>query len=826
MDEIKKIITVDTSQALQSLEDYKRKLDDVSNAMMNYEFKSREWNEAAEEYDRLQKQIKESTGLLEDAVRSNSTAIGEATTKMNGLSEAVDKAGNSLQAADIGGQLREATAEVGNLDGSLNQSEGIVGNYTKVFKNGTNYIVKSLKSVNGGVGDIAGALKGMLPLIRSINSTAVGGLNSIKAAIASTGIGLLVLGIGQLINWIIKLKNKADEEAERAKERIREVYDTYKEYHDKILQLEGRFFSEQERLYSDYQRDRLQAEHDTQQEEQSIRNVHNQKLAELHNNYEDGRYQTTKQYIEAIEAENARYEKERVEAKERSEKLLANIDIKYKNDEITRQARNIKESLDEKKKQLKLQLDLEKAQANAQIKNKIALNDKLIELERQYWAEVRKEQNKALVHIDMLAKKGSTGAAQILQTTKDEMTQIQTNTINFETNAEETSRTIRNSIRSTKKEVDQYQKDYERKLKELTKFEKEQILEVESDITQVEEEKQKKRLNIEKSITDTKIKYLEDYAKHYEKDADKRIQAETEILNLKIQMLSIDTQLSDIEKSQAEEATARYRSMIEYEKQRAELQAQRLENEVEKPETGDPIQDEIIKNNQLFEIDKQLIEQKIELERQYLETTVGNDEERMNSLLRINQLQLQLSQADKKRQEDDVKFSERIQKRKTQAQKAAVGAAGQLFGAMSELAEENSDAQKIFAIMETSINTAKAAQAAYAGGVQTIPGPAGNALGIALATAATLQGIAQIKKMKATNKNNPDTTSGDVGGGLSAVGVNPLLDVNTDLQRMQNIVITQDNQDEQQQNIRVIVVESDITDAQHKAEVRESDATF
>lgn len=92
-----------------------------------------------------------------------------------------------------------------------------------------------------------------------------------------------------------------------------------------------------------------------------------------------------------------------------------------------------------------------------------------------------------------------------------------------------------------------------------------------------------------------------------------------------------------------------------------------------------------------------------------------------------------------------------------------LGAASSLFGALADLSEGNFEQQKKFQIAEAVTSTISGAISAFMGGVSTIPGPFGVALGAVLAAATLASGYANVKKIKATK---PDGSSGG-GGGFS-----------------------------------------------------------
>ena len=148
-----------------------------------------------------------------------------------------------------------------------------------------------------------------------------------------------------------------------------------------------------------------------------------------------------------------------------------------------------------------------------------------------------------------------------------------------------------------------------------------------------------------------------------------------------------------------------------------------------------------------------------------------------------------------------------------------------VFDEMKEYYDEDSKEYKAIAIAQTTIDTLQGAIAAYKSmaGIPFV----GPVLGAAAAAAAAAAGIRTIQQIKSTTK-------GSGGGGASSIGstgveapsmasVTPLLDEQSDINRMNENNLTSQ---QEQQNIRVYVVDQDIRDANHKAQVVEDNTTF
>lgn len=223
-----------------------------------------------------------------------------------------------------------------------------------------------------------------------------------------------------------------------------------------------------------------------------------------------------------------------------------------------------------------------------------------------------------------------------------------------------------------------------------------------------------------------------------------------------------------------------------------------------------------------FEIEKNLIERKIDLQKTYLENFIGTQEQKEAELKRLAKLEQDLDNMTVKHNYDSE------QKKKKDAQTAAMASLdtlGMVFGTMKDMYDENSKEYKALAIAETTISTLTGAIDAYKS-MSGIP-YVGPVLGAIAAAAVTAAGIANIAKIKSTNTSGSGSSSiaAPATPQLSATTVTPLLDETADLNRLEESGVEGDSAREQQ-NMRVYVVDQDIRDANHKAKVVEDNATF
>ena len=259
--------------------------------------------------------------------------------------------------------------------------------------------------------------------------------------------------------------------------------------------------------------------------------------------------------------------------------------------------------------------------------------------------------------------------------------------------------------------------------------------------------------------------------------------------------------------------------------------AKDIELEIFNTTTSAEIENASEKASRIMEIEQTFLAEKISLLESELELWTGTEDEKKQKEAELDGLRhkytlnaIEYSHLLRKAEEEDA---EATKKKRIQAIQGALGVASDMFGSIADLAEENSKEQKAFAIMQATMDTFSAAIAAYKSASE-IP-YAGWILGPIAAAAATVAGIANIQKIKSTNKGSSNasasTPSSVSASSMTAAAVSPLLNEQEDINRMTTLS-EQNKSNNETQNLRVYVVDQDIRDANNKAEVVESNATF
>ena len=200
---------------------------------------------------------------------------------------------------------------------------------------------------------------------------------------------------------------------------------------------------------------------------------------------------------------------------------------------------------------------------------------------------------------------------------------------------------------------------------------------------------------------------------------------------------------------------------------------------------------------------KDLVRQKTEADEEYNNTKEANDK-KLDALDAAN---------DKKK----------IGRKRTTAN-IIMDIASSMFGSLSSILGEESKAGKAFAVAQATIDTYKAANAAYASlaGIPVV----GPGLGYAAAAAAVLAGVANVKKILEVPDDGKETSSPS-SSVTSQTIVRPNISLSDTIptQLTQNLM-TDSELSELNKPTRVYVTETDISDTMNKVEVTETNASF
>lgn len=152
---------------------------------------------AETQVDSLKQKLSD-TGREVDTVNSKGLnnlgkSAQEATEDVDKLNKALDK---TKEATD---KAKDAAKDAGK---AANKASTVGTQWAEGFSVALDGVDQSLGNIAPGFAELVGSVKGALPIVKSVNDTAVKGLGKVKAAIIGTGIGILIIGVAQLIaHW-------------------------------------------------------------------------------------------------------------------------------------------------------------------------------------------------------------------------------------------------------------------------------------------------------------------------------------------------------------------------------------------------------------------------------------------------------------------------------------------------------------------------------------------------------------------------------------------------------------------------------------------------
>ncbi len=223
-------------------------------------------------------------------------------------------------------------------------------------------------------------------------------------------------------------------------------------------------------------------------------------------------------------------------------------------------------------------------------------------------------------------------------------------------------------------------------------------------------------------------------------------------------------------------------------------------------------------NNNLLSLTQGRIEQENALLSQQLmneQLTAEQKEEIQRTLTENN---MALSDAQLANEQANTQAYQNLQKARQQALQGTLSVASSIAGSMASIWGEESKVGKGFATAQALIDTYSAANSAYSAmaGIPIV----GPALGIAAAAAAVVAGIANVKKIWEVDESGASGVSG-----ASAAVAAPAALNTAPVEYTRNLLGDKET-DLLNEPVKCYVVESDITSAQTKVAVTESNASF
>lgn len=193
-----KVLSVDVGGAITNIKEYKQHIDSLKGTLLGLEKGTEQYNAVATELVKEQQKLAEVMDVakgkgeaVEGSYDNLSKTMSELKKQFKATGDEAERANLALKINDINDQLKEMDASVGVFSRN-------VGNYSQAYEEAFKTVIGSLGDVDGLLGEVAGNVNSLFPLIKQTTTAATAGLKGIKKAIATTGIGLLIVAVGEL----------------------------------------------------------------------------------------------------------------------------------------------------------------------------------------------------------------------------------------------------------------------------------------------------------------------------------------------------------------------------------------------------------------------------------------------------------------------------------------------------------------------------------------------------------------------------------------------------------------------------------------------------
>lgn len=221
MEEIRKIITVDTGDSNTTLKEYRQQIDNIKESMSSLDSTTEEYQEQAQE-------LKDAQDKLNNVLKEGSNVAAHAEGSYNQLEATMAElkaqwkaTGDEAERADLGKKILDINNQLKDLDASTGDFSRNIGDYAGAFEEAFNTCLDGMSSLDGPLGELGGNVKDLVPLIKATSQAATKGLGGVRKALLSTGVGALVVSVGLLVShWddFRKLVGISDEQMEAFKD--------------------------------------------------------------------------------------------------------------------------------------------------------------------------------------------------------------------------------------------------------------------------------------------------------------------------------------------------------------------------------------------------------------------------------------------------------------------------------------------------------------------------------------------------------------------------------------------------------------------------------
>ena len=880
-EEVKKVITVEVGKSITNVRDFKKHIEDLRGALLGL-------NEESEEYKTIAEQIATDQAKLNEVMsvgKKNTDAAAGSYVELNNQLKALrnqykalsETERNSTTGQAILQNITKLDTQLKDIDASMGQYQRNVGNYKQAFEGAFQTISTEIGKINPTLGAVLSAVQKLVPAFKGVGTAATAAGTSIKSAMASTGIGLLVVALSEIIahweeiyNWVLKVlgkqreltteTNKTATAANTLATNVEKAFNKYKA----LLGLQG--LNPQDQLLGS------QAEWDKRIQE-------NTNQITVLQGWLD-------QFQELLDKFSS------AKTKKQQRNLIS--DTVFKLGLLRGQVREIKNEAGEAINRL----------GDAEIDNVYELGQSIlnainvINADITYWQgilEYNTQQAAAAgAELQDLADKNLANSRQIINNAKDQQKteqelrkeQYQKEYWDFYNAIQLKKKQIREELQVYEERLNQgeilsdeelrYRRELNNTLlsldEEFQEGSKTLLEDYNADIKEINHrrvENAKEEINEELEAAKNLYNELLEYAE--ERDRTKGKSA-TELLNdeytRKMELFhkyNLDTthliekyyeELEAIERKEYQDELDRqkeqYEKLLQMQKQylQESLEAQGKHQDwstiaANNKDTSrgkdygwdifhlfpgseqTDLQKEREKVDAVYQIEQQGYMDRLDLYYQYLSQLQEGSEEYLETERAINQEKMGLADLEYEHDQELTRREIEDAQLKRKTIETVANATASVYSSLTDImltdVEEGTKTWKAWKTSEAVITTIAGALGAFMQGMSSYPQPYGAIIGAAGAAVAAATGAAEIVKIQHT-KLGDSSVSGISASGISGVGVEPLLNPEYDLQRLTNLSLQSDAY--LPGNTQVYVLESDIQEVGNRVQVREQNATF
>lgn len=201
-------LTSNTDMTALSTEELKKKIESLTVSLSESNTTTDETVEQVAELISAYREFGQRGKEVDDTVRGNVTSYKELTMQMRELKKIWRETTDEATRAKIGERIVEINDQLKSLDATIGNYQRNVGNYSGAMADFSKVVLRNLGNVDPALNRMGMNIASLIPLIKKATAAARTGLTGIKAAIASTGVGILVIALGEILANFDKIKEK------------------------------------------------------------------------------------------------------------------------------------------------------------------------------------------------------------------------------------------------------------------------------------------------------------------------------------------------------------------------------------------------------------------------------------------------------------------------------------------------------------------------------------------------------------------------------------------------------------------------------------------